>query len=200
MANINKIIKFTEKKKFMNSFSNEEFAINGFSKKKDLSLVVALYDLLLESILTGNYLELGCGTGMLSKYILKFSKKKIIPYGIDWNEKSIKIAKENHKENADKFICENYFNLSDKEIKKFSTIVLYIEATNKESWISGDNKKLIDRICNNCRKKSNIIIVFYDEDLSDIKRDEVKKFISYVKRKYKAMILSDVYVFIKNRF
>jgi len=67
---------------------------NGIFSDEQKDLEVQL-KILLELIKRdGKIIDLGCGNGLLLKLLILNSKQKIIPYGIDFLEKSIKQAKE----------------------------------------------------------------------------------------------------------
>lgn len=71
-----------QKLSFLDSFSEEEFALSGH-KKKDIHHLLNIFESLLPYIEEGKYLELGCGSGILCSFICKFSKKRLIPYAVD---------------------------------------------------------------------------------------------------------------------
>ena len=66
-------------------------------------------------------LNIGCGTGILEKYILKYDPKKVV--SIDFSEKMIDKAKAKY-EGFDKidFRCIDFFDLFDE---KFDRILMY---------------------------------------------------------------------------
>lgn len=76
--------------------------LNGFSNSPILSYlsILPLIDR------DGLILDIGSGNGMLLKFILEFSKHKLIPFGIDLSVKAIKMAQEEIlPQFADNFLC-----------------------------------------------------------------------------------------------
>jgi len=80
---------------FILSFSKKEFAMNGLIGD-DPKIISHIYQTFASFTKKGNYLELGCGTGILVKFINTLTGKKIIPHGVDININSIEIAKKNN--------------------------------------------------------------------------------------------------------
>jgi hypothetical protein len=68
-------VKSITKYNFLDSFSKQEWGLDDH-KKIDIILLSYSFDSLLPYIKKRKYLELGCGTGILSKYICLFSTKK----------------------------------------------------------------------------------------------------------------------------
>ena len=59
----------------------------------------------------GKIIDLGCGNGMLLKFLIEFSNQQLIPYGIDLNQLSLNKAKEffpNQKDNFKIFDVNKY--------------------------------------------------------------------------------------------
>jgi len=80
-----------EKISFIKSFSKKEWLLNGWNKEDPALLQI--YEMIALFVKDGNYLELGCGSGILCRFLYLFSGKKIVTYGIDINLEAIKIAK-----------------------------------------------------------------------------------------------------------
>jgi len=103
-----------DKLSFLKKFSEEEWKLNGH-KKINTFYLMNMYDALAKYIQEGKYLEMGCGTGILSKYLKLFSGKKIEIFGIDINQRCITLAKNNNKDEYNNFYCENYFYFYPKK-------------------------------------------------------------------------------------
>lgn len=181
----NKLINNTDillekKLSFIKSFSKEEYFLNGHVDNDWIS-ILRMFETFSLFIKEGNYLELGCGTGIFCRFLYIFSNKKIIPYGVDNNLEAIKIAKKNNYEFANNFIVKNYFEflkLSISNLKKFSTISIFIDFE-KNNWEK--LHKVIMSIIKKC-KKTNFLIIAYDNDFLKNKDKNVRKFISTVKK------------------
>lgn len=152
-----------EKTAFLESFSEEEWLLNGH-QKSDLSDILSIYNFFIHFVKDGNYLELGCGSGILAKYLRLFSGKKIIPYGIDLNNRSIALAKVNNHEFENNFITGDYLIDNCFETVDFSTVFLFISTgSSLESIVSIIKRFILTR--------QNILIVFYDNNLLSLKND-----------------------------
>lgn len=181
----NKLIKSTEillekKLSFIKSFSKEEYFLNGHVDNDWIS-ILRMFETFSLFIKEGNYLELGCGTGIFCRFLYIFSNKKIIPYGVDNNLEAIKIAKRNNYEFGNNFIGKNYFEflkLSISNLKKFSTISIFIgfEKNNCEKL-----HKIITPIIKKCQK-INFLIISYDSNFFYTKNKEIDKFVLAIKK------------------
>lgn len=66
------------------------FRPNGFDSYPE-----EVYDLFLSLVdHDGDVIDLGCGNGLMLSHLLKKSKHKLVPHGVDFMEESIKQAKE----------------------------------------------------------------------------------------------------------
>lgn len=75
-----------------------------------------------EQIQNKKILDIGCGTGVLTKFLLNLNAKEI--WGIDISPKMIEIAKKKFSENKIcHFICEDILSYNSKN--KFDTIIIY---------------------------------------------------------------------------
>lgn len=96
---------------YEDSFSVE---LNGFESKPIISYI-SILPLINNG---GKILDIGCGNGMLLKFICEFSGYNFQPYGIDWNFVAIENAKTIVlPEFSDNFLLkniDNYMPLKDK--------------------------------------------------------------------------------------
>jgi SAM-dependent methyltransferase len=169
-----------EKVSFIKSFSKNEWLLNSW-KKEDQKVILHVFEMIALFVKDGNYLELGCGTGLLCRFLFLFSGKKIIPHGIDYNLEAVKIAKKNNLEFADNFIGENYFESLKSntfDLNKFSTISIFVSRGNCH-WSM--LREIMTPIVKNF-KKINFLICDHDDDFILIKEKEIKKFISAMKK------------------
>lgn len=167
--------KFFNENKFTNylkKFDHSELLLNGH----DSADVANHWKLFLNICKKGNYLELGCGTGILASFLNNFSNNKIIPFGIDSSKEKIELAKRNNPKFSNNFFVGNYFNFRYEKLKNFSTIAVFLP-DNQKYWIGLDN--LLEKISN---KTSRIIINCYKENPR--KRKEIKKYIKNSKLKF----------------
>lgn len=194
---------------FLSSFSKKEWLLNGH-KKEDIKFLLKIYNSLLPHIKGGRYLELGCGTGILCKFISLFSRKKIIPYGVDKNPEAISFARKNNLKFMNNFIVANYFRLSPVELTGFQTIVIFVgkrEIPKISSYlfpcakkISGWSKlnELINFVIKN-NKDYYIVFFSYDDDLINIKNQKFIQFEEDVKKVTKiSLINKNLFVIEKN--
>jgi len=156
---------------FLSNFSKEEWFLNGHGRNKYNNLY--LFEDLIPHIKKGKYLELGCGSGILSRFLHLFSGKDIILYGLDINSAAIKLAKENNPKFSNNFIVSDYFNLKPENFLKYSTIIIFANHY-KNEW--NKLKKLTSSIIK-FNKSANVIIVNYDHSLLEIEDSKVARFI-----------------------
>lgn len=146
---------------FLNSFSEEEWAMNGH-KKEDVCFLVNTFSNLLPYIKQGRYLELGCGTGILCKFISRFCAKKIIPYGVDRCPDSIALAKKNNPRYRKNFSVGDYFAIKPALLPKFATISIFMG--DNKPW--GKYKKLANLLLES-GKCGSLIIFCYKHNFCD---------------------------------
>jgi len=179
---------------FLSSFSNTEWALNGH-KRENANALIDIFESLLPYIKDGKYLELGCGTGILCRFIYLFSKRKIIPYGVDKNPRAIYLAKKNNSEFKDNFIVSDYFELNESIFSGISTIVMFM-ATRKGVW---DKSKNIIHTAFRVNNSINIIMFSYDHDLSNITNFKIIQFISEIKQSMKLIIANSNFLVITKK-
>lgn len=180
MNQTKKAITSKEKISFIKSFSKKEWLLNGWVYE-DPKIILQVFQTIALFVKDGDYLELGCGSGILCRFFFLFSDKKIIPYGIDINLEAVKIAKKNNPGFVDNFKREDYFeslrsNVFD--LKRFSIISIFVSC-GEHNW-----KKLREvmiPIIKEC-KKTNFLIIAYDYDLFNIKDKEIIEFVSEMKK------------------
>ena len=168
-----------EKISFIKSFSKKEWLLNGWNKEDPALLQI--YEMIALFVKDGNYLELGCGSGILCRFLYLFSGKKIVPYGIDINLEAIKIAKKNHPEFSDNFIVGNYFESFKSNtfnLKRFSTISIFV-SFGEHNWKK--LRQVLTSIIKEC-KRTNFLIIAYDYDFFSNKEKEIGKFISAMRK------------------
>jgi len=108
----------------------------------------------------GKVLDLGCGNGLMLKYLMLTSGYKLIPYGVDFLEPSIKQAKEIlHPQYAANFTCGNVVDYSFKG-GPFDFIFTTIHHI-----YPGDRKEYLNKLRKNCRKGGKIIFYEYEDVL-----------------------------------
>lgn len=169
-----------EKISFIKRFSEKEWLLNGW-KRENPRLILQVFGAIALFVKDGNYLELGCGSGILCKFLFLFSGKEIIPYGVDINSEAVKLAKKNNPEFADNFRKGDYFELLKSNVsdfKKFSTINIFISCE-EYSW-----NKLYEEIAPIVKRlpKINFLICAYDVDFLPIKEKQIAKFVSEIKK------------------
>ncbi len=105
----------------------------------------------------GEMIDLGCGNGLLLKLLIIKSKQKLIPYGIDFLQKSIQQAREKvlpeFKEN---FSVGNVVNINFDE--SFDYIIADPESVSDEDIVHYYNK------CFNALRKNGMLIFFIPPD------------------------------------
>lgn len=160
---------------FISDFSKKELAMNGWIGD-DPQVILHIYKNFASLVKNGNYLELGCGTGILARFINLLSENKIIPHGIDFNINSIEIAKKNNPKYANNFIHQDYYSFLESNtnnLNKFSSISIFVNS-NRKDW------KKLNRTLPSIVKKyksTNFIIICYEYDFLKIKTKEVNEFI-----------------------
>ncbi len=109
----------------------------------------------------GTALDLGCGNGLMLKYLMLTSGYKLIPYGVDFMELSIKQAKEIiHPQYKTNFITGNVINYSfDKGPFSFIFVPLH-------HICPDDRKEYLNKIKKSCQKNGKIIFYEYTDALN----------------------------------
>ncbi len=106
----------------------------------------------------GKVLDLGCGNGLMLKYLMATSGYKLIPYGVDFLERSIKQAKEIlFPEYADNFeTC----NVVDYTFEKgpFDFIFTFVSHIYPKQ-----RKEYIEKVMKSCKKGGRVIFYEYDK-------------------------------------
>lgn len=161
----------SEKINFLKSFSKEEWKLNGHDSK-ELDIIKNIFDKILSLVKEGNYLELGCGTGILCKYLFKFSNKRIIPMGIDLKDSSIFLAKKNnpgfeknfYKLNYFKIFESGYFGKNHQRISNFESINIFL-GNYDNAW--KEIKEFIEKIEPYIPQETKLIITAYDFNLDE---------------------------------
>jgi len=104
----------------------------------------------------GKVLDLGCGNGLMLKYLMITSGYKLVPFGVDFMKLSIKQAKEIlHTQYAANFVATNVVDYSFKK-GPFD----FIFATLHHIF-HNDRKKYLEKLKKNCRKGGKIIFYEY---------------------------------------
>lgn len=145
----------------LSSFSKEEWAMNGH-RKEDLPAILNIFSSLLPYIKEGRFLELGCGTGILCKFITLFSDKKIIPYGVDIRPDAVLVAKRNNRKYLKNFYVGDYFTLDYAAFSKFSTIIIFVSSDRPWDRV----KTLADSLVGG-GKCDTLIIFCYEHNFSN---------------------------------
>lgn len=191
-------INFAEKLKFLQTFPIEEFILNGHDKKKTQTLV-SVFDLFLPYIQDGRFLDIGCCTGITTKYACLFAGKKIAPFGVDINSRAIDFARNNFKEYANNFQVASFEDLDQAFLKQFSTVMLSVRFGVKgEKGIIILNRILdfLFKNKDNFGKESHIIILF--ENLFVIK-ERVDFFLEEIEKDFKILFLLSSIIVVKRK-
>jgi SAM-dependent methyltransferase len=191
---IKKIKKEDKLLSFILSISKKELAMNGWIGD-DPKLILKIYQSFTSFTKNGDYLELGCGTGILAKFINLSSNGKIIPHGVDININSIEIAKKNNPDYADNFIQQDYFNFLESNINnlsKFSNICLFVNSTKKD-WLK--LKKILVPIVKECNS-TNFIVICYEYNFLNMQEKEVGEFISEMNKISKVSVATNLVIVI----
>jgi len=107
----------------------------------------------------GEVLDLGCGNGLMLQYLMFSSGYKLIPYGVDFMELSIKQAKEIlHPQYAAHFVAENVVNYSFRKSFDFIFAALH-------HIYPDDRKEYLEKLKKNCKKDGKIIFYEYTDVL-----------------------------------
>ena len=157
--------------------------MNGYDKPPSYSYMPTLHHI----NRNGKIMDLGCGNGMLLKFLIKFSGKQLEPFGIDHNEECIyQAVSEVLPEYAQNFrICDiiNYYFLENSFdiiiANPFHTYTKYSIAEFTKQCIESLNYsgRLIYRIHDDVLENINIETIEDIEDFSRfIKNSEMKAY------------------------
>lgn len=165
--------------KFLSDFSPKEINLNGHSDDK--RALAKLFKSFLPHLKEGDYLELGCGSGILCRFIYFFSEQKVIPHGVDIEPKIIALAKKNNPSLAKNFRVADYFNLEADDFSGFPTINIFIG----QDLPSNEWEKLVKLVGDifKANKQAKILLTIYNYELINDQDPRVKKFISLLKKK-----------------
>lgn len=106
----------------------------------------------------GKIIDLGCGNGMLLKFLLQFSGHHLMPYGIDLNKEAIQQAKTDVlPEYADNFAAGNIKDYGFRE-GPFDIII-------SSPFYSLGNPKDFTKKCMNALKPKGKLIYFFYYDV-----------------------------------
>jgi SAM-dependent methyltransferase len=177
---------YQKKRSFLEEFSDEDLLLSGWARE-EMDTMLGVFETIMLFVQSGNYLELGCGTGILGAFIHLFSGKEVIPYGIDINLKAIESAKKNNPQFANNFILADYFDYLKRAsfFERFSTINIFLSGA--ENWrraredlltIADHNNQIILLICD------------YDTDLIVTKQTEILRSISEFSKKYSTTVVN----------
>jgi SAM-dependent methyltransferase len=133
---------------------------NGFS-----DYPAEIYDLFLSLIdHSGRVIDLGCGNGLMLRHLVTKSKYKLIPYGVDFIEESIKQAKEVvMPEYAENFKVGNIVDV-DLSANFFDYIFFDPYDVHPD-----DMHPMINKILKACRPRGKIIFYTYSDVLVALK-------------------------------
>lgn len=108
----------------------------------------------------GKVIDLGCGNGLMLRHLLTRSKYKIVPYGIDFIEESIRQARQTIlPEYARNFTVGNIVDI-DLGTKTFDFIFF-----DPYNVLADDLEEMIDKLIKACRPKGKIIFYTYRDVL-----------------------------------
>ena len=160
-------------------FSEEELSINGW-RKIDAELAFYTFKGISNFIKEGNYLELGCGSGMLCLFLRLLFGRNITPYGVDINAYAIEGAKKNNPEYAGNFVADDYFSFLENNyssLGKFSTISIFVNGDSGWEGLLKIAPKIIRDF-----PKMRLIVCDYDDALLSTDSEYVSEFISKINK------------------
>ncbi len=175
----------TEGMKILSSFSDHEFSLNGHNKN-DAEFILNQYLELTDYILPGDYLEVGCGTGMFCRFLHDFSGKRIIPHGVDIDPEKIAIAKRNNPGFEDNFKTDDALDLIPSAMPRFSTVAIFVP--NRKGYWKSFGELTLSILEEG--KAGRVIFFIYDKDLSAGDDPEVESFLSGIGDDLKAKVAS----------
>ena len=140
------------------------------------------YDFLVEIDQSGDIIELGCGNGLLLRYLAVHSNYKLNTYGIDCNSTLILEAQNNiHVESPNQFMVNDIRKLNKLD-RKYNVMIsnpLYVNSgyyeqeENKINYLRKDNS--ISDYCNYCLNQlhdnGKLIFFLYRGQLKEIADD-----------------------------
>ncbi len=131
-----------------------------------------IYNLFLELIdHDGKVIDLGCGNGLLLRHIVTKSRYKLVPYGIDFLEESIKQAKTMVlPQYADNFVVGNIVDV-DLEVESYDFI--FFDPYNVHP---DDLNQTVYKIIRSCRKGGKVIFYTYRDVLRILKIINIFRF------------------------
>ena len=156
---------YRKKQRLWNTYWKENdgsdiFRPNGFSEYPQ-----EVYDVFLSLIdHDGRVTDLGCGNGLMLRHLMKRSKHKLIPYGVDFMEESIKQAKEVILPMyAENFKVENIVDI-DLGVNSFNFIFF-----DPYHVHSDDMQGMIDKLLKACKPGGRIVFYTYKDVLKVLK-------------------------------
>ena len=143
-----------------NNDGSEVFRPNGFSEYPQ-----EVYDVFLSLIdHDGKVIDLGCGNGLMLLHLTTGSKHKLIPYGVDFIEESIKQAKEVIlPQYAENFKVEN---IVDADLGANSFDFIFFDPYHVHS---DDTQGMIDKLVKACKSGGRIVFYTYKDVLKVLK-------------------------------
>ena len=164
---------YQEKQKFYletywkNNDEGNLYRPNGFE-----NLPENIYQAFCEQIdKNGKILDLGCGNGLMLRYLMEATGYKLIPYGIDFIKPPIKQAKEVlHPQYAAHFVVGNVIDYSFKS-GPFDFIFATIHHIHP-----ADRGKYLQKIKKHCKKEGKIIFYEYSDVLKQNQYNWVGEF------------------------
>ena len=147
---------------FLERFSEEEWRMNGHDKA-DVVHLRGIYDTLLESV-SGSYMELGCGTGIVCSYVHEFASEHPAVAGMDISEKAIALAARNNQDFSRCFSVGDYLRCRSDALAEFSTINVNV-LDNTASVRATAN--MLGRTSDTLKPGTKVIIFGYGLDFRD---------------------------------
>ncbi|MBO3754754.1 MAG: class I SAM-dependent methyltransferase [Candidatus Brockarchaeota archaeon] len=116
----------------------------------------------------GNVIDLGCGNGLILRHLVTRSSYKLIPYGVDFIEESIKQAREVILSmHAGNFTVANIVDI-DLGINFFDFIFFDPYDVHPD-----DVESMIDKLLKACKPGGKIVFYTYDDVLRGLKLEWV---------------------------
>jgi 2-polyprenyl-3-methyl-5-hydroxy-6-metoxy-1,4-benzoquinol methylase len=143
-----------------NNNGSDIFRPNGFKEYPE-----DIYNLFLTLIdHDGKVIDLGCGNGLMLRHLLTKSRYKLVPYGVDFIEESIKQA----RETILPMYAENFMvrNIIDLDLGRHSYDFIFFDPYNVHSK---DMQNMINKLLKACRPGGKIIFYTYRDVLKILK-------------------------------